>query len=399
MSRKTLHNYSNNLAFLITIKSAWVLHFLVRLPPNVADVLLESPATVDYEYRGEKENIGGTIRLLNNNKVEFWNKILFIKTKHHWYLVSDVLEVNRGTSDFTVDVLCPPTDHEDEEVIRYNYRVADEDDAENWVTTLSSRIGRPTSSKLPAAEVREPQVDEAKLEISIARLSLKSNATEAAEILKRKPAQAGLLVSLGLVMWYWAWQIFTGATEGTPDQAVGVFFVGLGGMIFGIYRARQLIISSADAGGVGKHFTKRNFGFALIILWLAFWYGAYKRYLDGQSLLQTNLQLSREVMLQAAVLVMVGLFALGVGYRLVNPVKSQYVKDIEQHGYPRRIPNRVRYEVWHRDNGRCQYPNCGSTEDLHFDHIIPYSKGGSSTDPENIQLLCGKHNLEKSDRI
>jgi 5-methylcytosine-specific restriction endonuclease McrA len=35
----------------------------------------------------------------------------------------------------------------------------------------------------------------------------------------------------------------------------------------------------------------------------------------------------------------------------------------------------------------------------HFDHIIPYSKGGSSKDPKNIQLLCVRHNLSKRDRI
>ncbi|MCK5258904.1 MAG: HNH endonuclease, partial [Thermoplasmatales archaeon] len=35
----------------------------------------------------------------------------------------------------------------------------------------------------------------------------------------------------------------------------------------------------------------------------------------------------------------------------------------------------------------------------HFDHIIPYSKGGSSLVADNIQLLCTKHNLEKRDKI
>ena len=41
----------------------------------------------------------------------------------------------------------------------------------------------------------------------------------------------------------------------------------------------------------------------------------------------------------------------------------------------------------------------GAQKDLHFDHIIPWSKGGSSDDPKNIQLLCGKHNIGKSDKI
>jgi hypothetical protein len=61
------------------------------------------------------------------------------------------------------------------------------------------------------------------------------------------------------------------------------------------------------------------------------------------------------------------------------------------------IPTWVKLEVWQRDGGKCTL--CRSTEDLHFDHVIPWSKGGSSSTPDNIQLLCGKHNLQKHDRI
>jgi len=65
---------------------------------------------------------------------------------------------------------------------------------------------------------------------------------------------------------------------------------------------------------------------------------------------------------------------------------------------PRRIiPTWVKLEVWRRDRGRCTI--CSSQKDLHFDHIIPWSKGGSSSTPANVQLLCGKHNLQKHDRI
>jgi hypothetical protein len=67
------------------------------------------------------------------------------------------------------------------------------------------------------------------------------------------------------------------------------------------------------------------------------------------------------------------------------------------HEPSRLIPSSVKLEVWKRDGGKCT--KCGSTQDLHFDHIIPFSKGGSSRDAKNVQLLCAKHNLEKHDQL
>jgi hypothetical protein len=61
------------------------------------------------------------------------------------------------------------------------------------------------------------------------------------------------------------------------------------------------------------------------------------------------------------------------------------------------IPTWVKVEVWKRDGGKCT--QCQATKDLHFDHIIPFSKGGSSDTPQNIQLLCGRHNIQKHDNI
>jgi len=61
------------------------------------------------------------------------------------------------------------------------------------------------------------------------------------------------------------------------------------------------------------------------------------------------------------------------------------------------IPSPVKLEVWERDGGKCV--QCGATNELHFDHDLPYSKGGSSLIAENVQLLCARHNLSKSDRI
>lgn len=60
------------------------------------------------------------------------------------------------------------------------------------------------------------------------------------------------------------------------------------------------------------------------------------------------------------------------------------------------IPREVVDAVYKRDGGKCVY--CGSVENLQLDHIIPFSKGGATT-LENLQLLCQKCNLEKSNHI
>jgi hypothetical protein len=65
---------------------------------------------------------------------------------------------------------------------------------------------------------------------------------------------------------------------------------------------------------------------------------------------------------------------------------------------PRReaIPRAVQREVWQRDGGRCA--ECSTRERLCFDHIVPFSRGGSNT-VRNIQLLCESCNLAKGNRI
>lgn len=61
------------------------------------------------------------------------------------------------------------------------------------------------------------------------------------------------------------------------------------------------------------------------------------------------------------------------------------------------IPTIVKIEVWKRDGGKCVI--CGARDELHFDHVVPFSKGGTSLEVKNIQLLCARHNLEKSSKI
>ena len=65
--------------------------------------------------------------------------------------------------------------------------------------------------------------------------------------------------------------------------------------------------------------------------------------------------------------------------------------------HARLIPTSVKREVFKRDGGKCV--QCGASDNLHFDHILPYSKGGTSLKAENIQLLCARHNIEKRDKI
>lgn len=65
--------------------------------------------------------------------------------------------------------------------------------------------------------------------------------------------------------------------------------------------------------------------------------------------------------------------------------------------HTRLIPSEVKKDVWKRDQGKCVL--CGETKNLHFDHDLPFSRGGTSLLVNNIRLLCAKCNLKKSDKI
>jgi hypothetical protein len=92
-------------------------------------------------------------------------------------------------------------------------------------------------------------------------------------------------------------------------------------------------------------------------------------------------------------------------YRRVFKFRLEAVEGEEDFSIPvpnrsmsrRIIPSRVKLEVWLRDAGKCV--KCGATDELHFDHIIPFSRGGASITVDNVQLLCARHNLAKSARI
>lgn len=75
-----------------------------------------------------------------------------------------------------------------------------------------------------------------------------------------------------------------------------------------------------------------------------------------------------------------------------------------QQGDPTNAERQMRYrdrkfkrtQVFERDGYRCQ--ECGSTDDLVVDHIIPVSQGGD-TCMDNLQTLCRKCNASKKDSI
>jgi len=73
------------------------------------------------------------------------------------------------------------------------------------------------------------------------------------------------------------------------------------------------------------------------------------------------------------------------------------VPEVRELAHTRMIPSNVKQEVYARDKGRCVV--CGSDDNIHYDHILPFSKGGTSLTADNIQILCARHNLQKSAKI
>ncbi len=94
-----------------------------------------------------------------------------------------------------------------------------------------------------------------------------------------------------------------------------------------------------------------------------------------------------------------------IGARKVFKFRLELLEDVDisrsnltvNLDHNRLIPKEVKLQVWKRDKGQCV--RCSSKDNLHFDHLIPFSKGGTSLLAKNIQLLCARHNLNKSNRI
>jgi len=80
-------------------------------------------------------------------------------------------------------------------------------------------------------------------------------------------------------------------------------------------------------------------------------------------------------------------------------VAEPFTETKELRNISRSIPRTVQFKVLKRDNQICSI--CGNAvldQDVEFDHIIPWSKGGPSEE-HNIKLLCKSCNRKKGDRF
>lgn len=90
----------------------------------------------------------------------------------------------------------------------------------------------------------------------------------------------------------------------------------------------------------------------------------------------------------------------------IEPVQEDGVrieiKTIRSHRTQRGVNHRLRFQVLRRDDFKCV--SCGASPatesgvELQVDHVVPWAKGGETT-LENLQSLCAKCNIGKSDTV
>lgn len=76
----------------------------------------------------------------------------------------------------------------------------------------------------------------------------------------------------------------------------------------------------------------------------------------------------------------------------IEPYEPEKAKGKREDWPSRYIPDLVKEAVLNRDGHKCVA--CGEKDNLEFDHIVPVSQGGPSTE-KNLQLLCRSCNRKK----
>lgn len=94
-------------------------------------------------------------------------------------------------------------------------------------------------------------------------------------------------------------------------------------------------------------------------------------------------------------------YVLGPDYRLGEPSTEKgvyHIKSFRRFDPRSREPisKKLRKAVYERDHYRCV--ECGATDHLSLDHIIPWSLGGEDT-MENLQTMCRSCNSRKGNRL
>lgn len=88
--------------------------------------------------------------------------------------------------------------------------------------------------------------------------------------------------------------------------------------------------------------------------------------------------------------------------QMISGNKSVKTMGVQTQRTSRVISDKLRYQVFKRDNFKCCVCGASPAKDpsveLHIDHIVPWSKGGETT-MDNLQTLCSKCNLGKSDSV
>ena len=83
----------------------------------------------------------------------------------------------------------------------------------------------------------------------------------------------------------------------------------------------------------------------------------------------------------------------------IQRIRSQYAQQITKRGMDDTVDNALNTIVANNNKEDDKYicPICGKHfefEEMHADHIVPWSKGGKTT-PDNCQMLCRDCNLKK----